>query len=123
MPNLEPEKVSQLIGGLSQQQTEKLADILAVMQKIADTEQEKVLPKNELLKKSEEIKISLPEKPKDFILKIVRSGEEKNCDRPKKVLIKLTNIKIFYSSCYTKINRNLTIKQAKIIVYKTIFLS
>ncbi|MDR0828514.1 MAG: hypothetical protein LBN95_00165 [Prevotellaceae bacterium] len=78
---MEEKNVSKLLDGLSKEQTLKLAEILAVMQKIADSEQEKVLPKVDLIEKSENIKTTLPEPPKTFILKTIRSRQEKKIDK------------------------------------------
>jgi hypothetical protein len=88
---MNPENVNKLLGNLSEQEVNKLAEILAVMQKIADTEREKVLPQDELLKRAETVKERLPEPPKNILLKFVRAKTERKIAKTEKSVKALKN--------------------------------
>jgi septal ring factor EnvC (AmiA/AmiB activator) len=87
--NFTSQNTDKLLGSLSEEQVLKLAEILAVMQKIGETQTDKILTKPELQTTSENIKRTLPEPPKNIILKVVRSKEEKKIAKQKTKIDKL----------------------------------
>jgi predicted nucleic acid-binding Zn-ribbon protein len=76
---------------MSAEDSAKLAEVLAIMQRLSETEQTAVLPQKEVIKKAEIVAEQLPEKPTDILLKFIRNKQESKIENAKENIKNLKN--------------------------------